>query len=251
MRLLLPGTLRRTNSSGTEHTAALALLWREPACAKTGVKAMDANQFDQLARSLTGIRTRRGMLGFLAALPFVGGLASRLGQAAVSAAGDRGQRTADNLHTVRASKKHKHKHKHKKRCKPDSTEKTCAGKCGLVKNNCKKTVDCGASHCPACQTCSGAACAPVANGAGCGGTNVCCNGACCNGCCGADGSCGLAIGETCTPTTPETPNNCCSGQCGCAGADCTCRNATCSPTTCDMIADCCQGTCAAGISMCF
>lgn len=43
--------------------------------------------------------------------------------------------------------------KGKKKCKAQPTATTCAGKCGVAKNNCKKTVTCGA--CPDGQCCSG------------------------------------------------------------------------------------------------
>lgn len=202
---------------------------------------MKAKQFERTVQAVTTAISRRHVLRFLSVLPFCGDLPSLLG---------------DPAHVVSARKKHKHKHKkHKKTCTPQSMTRTCAGKCGIVQNNCQKAVDCGATHCPVCQACSGAACAPVADGTNCGGTNVCCNGRCCNGCCGSDGACVacpvcLEIGETCTPTTPETPNACCSGQCGCAGSDCTCRKATCHIIACGETADCCQGTCAVGISQC-
>jgi hypothetical protein len=81
---------------------------------------MDNSQFDRLARALGALRTRR------AATALLGGLLA----APILASED-----------IDARKKKKKK---KKKCKPEPTTQTCAGKCGSVKNNCKKAVACSA-----------------------------------------------------------------------------------------------------------
>ena len=112
-------------------------------------------------------------------------------------------------------------------CTPDSKATTCKGKCGVIKNNCGKQVDCG--DCPAgidCVNhicvCPAKTCADFAGQCGtfddgCGGTVTC---KCDTGCCG-DGlclpgtspdACGTN-GEACQVCTD--PDRCNDGVCSC------------------------------------
>jgi hypothetical protein len=191
---------------------------------------MDADLLDRIARTLSSTCPRRGVLGFVATLPLLGGLTSLVATDETDAKGrgKRGKKNGPARHDrpVGAEKKRKKKRK-KKTCKPQSTATTCAGKCGPVKNNCKKTVDCGSCACnPTCTTCltcnettrtcavdprkEGDACGSpgqICQAGGsclcdedsCGGTApICDEGACVacsdqhpcpSGCCAADGSC--------------------------------------------------------------
>jgi hypothetical protein len=111
---------------------------------------MDADLFDQLITTLAAAGTRRRLLGLLSALPLVGGLVALLDPDEVDAHGRRHRRKKRHKH----GKGRRRKHHRKKRCQPNSKATTCAGKCGPVKNNCKKTVDCGACACdPPCDVC--------------------------------------------------------------------------------------------------
>lgn len=176
--------------------------------------AIDANRFDRLAKSLSSVAARRRVLQLLAALPFVGGLATLVDEDAADARGRRKRR----------KKRHQHgkgRHQQKKRekpCKAHSTAKTCAGKCGAVKNTCKKTVVCGSCDCsPACGTCfacQGAAgqpgaCVPESDGTACGDAANCSGGAAtAQGACDGSG--------TCVPGTPIS----CAPYALCDGNDC-------------------------------
>lgn len=109
---------------------------------------MDAGQFDGFVQSLSERSSRRGVFGLLRALPLLGGLAAMSGDDDAAAKGRRQRRK-------NAQKgKGKGKGKGKSPCQPDATATTCAGKCGLVQNNCQQTVDCVACHdgqtCAAC-----------------------------------------------------------------------------------------------------
>jgi hypothetical protein len=178
---------------------------------------MDANRFDYLTLALSEAGTRRGLLGLLATLPVLGGLVVLLDFDEVDGKGRRKRR----------KKRHKHgkgrdKGKHKKqKCKPRSRTTTCSGKCGPVKNNCKKMVDCGSCDCDpscgACETCTDALiCEPC---------DPCCDEVCCgqpNAICHADsGACCVpdSKAQTCNNQCRDVINNCgVSVDCG----PCTC-----------------------------
>ncbi len=133
---------------------------------------MDAKHFDTLARAFSEAGSRRGLLSLLAAVPVLGGLLALLDPDEADARRRRKRR----------KKRHKHRkgrHKHKKSCKPKSKTTTCAGKCGEVKNNCKKNVNCGSCACSAHSDCGADAL------------------------CLSDGSC-----QTCTVTCSGTPEEC-------------------------------------------
>jgi hypothetical protein len=200
---------------------------------------MDHDAFDTFARTLSETGSRRGVLGLLATLPVLGGLCAFLTDA--DETGAKGRRK-------RRKKPHHHRKKtgnrsgntKKRRCKPESKAKTCSGTCGSVKNNCKKTVDCGSCDCPAaCEDCficqSGpntpGECVvdPEQQGEPCGVPGQVCqaDGTCacdtdsCPACttCGDDGLCagctGCCDGETCVTDCGEC-RTCEAGQChGC------------------------------------
>ncbi|MCA9863784.1 MAG: hypothetical protein KC432_12210 [Thermomicrobiales bacterium] len=111
---------------------------------------MDATRFDHLAQSVAGA-TRRSLLGALTALPLVGGLLALVGEEEADAHGRRKRR----------KKRHKYgkgrrrtNRRSKRRFRPEAVAQTCAGTCGSVLNNCRKTVDCGSCACdPTCAAC--------------------------------------------------------------------------------------------------
>ena len=151
---------------------------------------MDATQFDELAQSLARA-TRRGLLGRVAVLPALGGAAALLGNP-WSTAGK----------------------KRKKKCKPRPLAKTCAGKCGIVKNRktCKKKVDCGPCACEANSDC-------VAAGLG----DLCCGGSCFSGVCCSDAACQSdaapdCVGHACVCAT--NGDTACAGGAACCPAGC-------------------------------
>jgi hypothetical protein len=105
---------------------------------------MDAHRFDLLTKVLSARGARRGLIGLLASLPVIGGLAGLdPGDETVEAKGRRKRRKKKHKH----GRPRSHGKRKKKKCKPKSLAKTCEGKCGSVKNNCKRTVDCGSCGC--------------------------------------------------------------------------------------------------------
>lgn len=181
---------------------------------------MDDETFDRIARRFEGLTSRRGAFGALAGA----GVLSTLGG-------------------LRLEVMAKGKKKKKKKCKPKSNGATCAGKCGSVKNNCKKTVECGL--CPVCQRCSDNVCEPdpdqfndgcgfagqvcLANGAcacdanSCGGSTVCIDGSC--EFCGESGQ--PCCGNTCVGGTVCVDDFC--EPCGFLDASC-CSTRNCIPS---------------------
>jgi hypothetical protein len=169
---------RRLHLTG-RHGAALAPWprhWRQE-------DSMDDQTFDRLARRFESLTSRRSTLGALA------------GAGLLSALGGSGLETA-------AKRKKK-----KKKCKAESAASTCAGRCGSVKNNCKKAVECG--DCGICRRCSGA------------------------GVCAADPG---QVGDECASDKVCLANGSCQA-CGASGEPC------CPPTSCDGGAVCVSGTC--------
>ena len=78
-------------------------------------------------------------------------------------------------------------------CRPKTVVETCArpGRCGPFADGCGGTVRCGG--CPACEKCVNGVCKPAPNRTRCADNGVCCNGVCCDGCCGDDGTCGACL----------------------------------------------------------
>ncbi|MFN8677491.1 MAG: hypothetical protein U0Z70_14040 [Thermomicrobiales bacterium] len=184
---------------------------------------MDAPQFDALSKALSGGDTRRRVLGALAAVPALGGLAGLLGRDEADA---RKRRAKHRRHDVDAEKKKKKKKK--KKCKPDATAVTCNGKCGSVTNNCKQTVNCGACTCnPACGTCE------QCQGTTCVACEPCCNGFCCSR---AGAICAEDTGACCVP---ESESVTCNGKCEGVINNCGVK-INCGPCTCDPVCPDCQ-----------
>jgi hypothetical protein len=190
---------------------------------------VDDHHFDMLTRAFSVPETRRRLFGALAAMPIAGGLFGLLGPEEAGAGGGRRKR-----------RKKRHKHgkgrrrrngKHKKACKPQTMEVTCAGKCGSVRNNCKKTVDCGPCTCdPACGACE------RCNGVTCEACDRCCDGVCCTQ---TGAICHLSSGDCCLPDSRATT---CDGKCGqvvnnCGVTEqcgpCACQTACADCETCD------------------
>lgn len=137
----------------------------------SGGTDMDSQHFDALTRRLTEAGTRRGLLGLLATLPVLGGLASLLDEADAKRGkgkgkdGGNGKNTndGDDDNDVAADKNTKKRRK--KQCKKKKAQ-ACNGRCGIVTVKCKKGngkakkthVDCGscacdADSCPPGQVC--------------------------------------------------------------------------------------------------
>jgi hypothetical protein len=116
--------------------------------------SMDARQFDAIARLFSAAgRTRRGLLGLLATLPVLGSPFALIDRDEADAKGRRKRRKKAHKH----GRPRKHGKRKKKKCKPNSLAKTCAGQCGPIRNNCKKTVDCGSCACATNTDCGDAA----------------------------------------------------------------------------------------------
>jgi hypothetical protein len=114
---------------------------------------MDGQHFDALTRTLSGAGSRRGLVGLLVALPGLRGLLA-LPAPDDGAAKGRHTRSVGSENHKRDGRRRRHKpHKRQHpRCKAESRAKTCAGRCGRVKNRCKKTVDCGSCVCDVCAS---------------------------------------------------------------------------------------------------
>jgi hypothetical protein len=177
---------------------------------------MDPERFDRIAMRMGGGSSRRGMLGLLATLPVLGGLFALLEPDELAAKGRRKRRKKAHKHGKGRRRKHK-----KPKCKPHA--KTCAGKCGPVKNNCKKTVDCGSCACdPPCGTCeictADFVCEPC---------DPCCDDVCCDQ---ANAVCRAETGACCVP---DSKDQTCHNQCGAVVNNCgisvDCGSCACDP----------------------
>lgn len=236
---------------------------------------MDGPHFDHLTRTLSEHGTRRGLLGLLTTLPVLGGIFALLDLDEGDAKGRRKRR----------KKRHKHGKgreagkKKKQKCQSHAKTKTCAGKCGSVKNNCQKAVDCGSCDCPTpCKPCficqSGpntpGACVldPDQQGEPCGQPGQVCqpdgecacdsascpacttcepDGTCagCTGCCDANGEC--QDGDTDAACGRGGTCDICTGQEACQGPQCVCVPA-CQDKVCGP--DGCGGQCGPGCNAC-
>jgi hypothetical protein len=193
---------------------------------------MDSRQFDTLTRALSEAGSRRGLLAVLSALPLLGGLAALINLDEVGGKGHHKRHKPAHHARLSAAKKHK-KRKHKKRkqkkCKPRPLAQTCAGKCGTVLNNCKKSVDCDPCDCDppcgACETCSDAlTCEPC---------EPCCGDVCCLH---ADAVCHATTAACCVP---DTKAQTCNGQCGDVVNNCG-GTVNCGPCVCEPACPACQ-----------
>lgn len=211
---------------------------------------MDRRRFDALSRSLSETDTRRRLLAALGAVPLLGGLASLLAGDAAAAKGRRKRR----------KKRHKHgkprPHGRRRRCQAEPRTTTCAGVCGFVRNNCRKTVDCGScdcqSPCAICQVCQAGpnttgSCVPDPEKVGdpCGVCHTC----------NASGQCAPDDGGACDDGDPcLTGSTCTAGVCGGGATICTappeCRlaaGATCSEGVCTYPVAAAGTPCGAGL----
>lgn len=139
---------------------------------------MDARYVDQLARSLTIPDNRRGVLRVLVAMLLAGCLTALLDGLDALAAGRRKRRKKRRKH---GRDRHRTR-RQRRRCQSNSRARTCAGKCGVVRNNCRKRVDCGS--CPAGESCDERTgqCVPDPAPGGCeAGSCVSCTALCPNG----------------------------------------------------------------------
>jgi hypothetical protein len=190
---------------------------------------MESNRFDRLVVALSTADTRRGVVRLLGTLPFVGGLATLLGEDETFADGRRRRHKKPHKHQKRTGnragkqKKRTGKKKHPdKGCKAESHAATCDGQCGTVKNNCKKAVDCGSCACDPpceiCQTCQGepGECLQDAPGTPCGDPGQVCQG---------DGSCACEA-TSCPRCTTCGGDGACEGCAGCCDANGVCNNGT-------------------------
>lgn len=226
---------------------------------------MDLDRLDTLARSLAPASSRRrllGLLGPLAAVPVVGGLADLLAPGE-AAAKDR-RRRRKQRHQRRKNPGAR-KHPRRRKCKAESVAQTCAGACGSVLNNCRKAVDCGSCDCTppcaACFTCQGAvgapgACVPQEAGTPCGAATTCASGAIRpQGACDGAGVCQPDTPLSCAPYSQCAGDACaasCANDSGCvAGWHCcggTCQEC-CDHSHCATCQTCAGGACIAESSL--
>jgi hypothetical protein len=116
---------------------------------------MEASRFDRLTKSLSTGSTRRRFVWRIAAFPLAGNLAGLLG-AEETVAKRPVDRVLDRAERKREKRRNRNDNdsndkgngKNKKACTPVSPDETCQDRCGPVKDNCGKTVDCGP-----CGTC--------------------------------------------------------------------------------------------------
>lgn len=219
---------------------------------------MDERHFDAITRVISVSGARRSLLGLLVVLPFAGGLFGGFDE---TQGKDRRRRrkTRHRKHARKRMKQRKHA-----QCKADSKAKTCADRCGQVRNNCGKSIDCGPClcnpPCAACSTCDSVAGAcvgdPDQEGQACGAPGQLCapDGACvctassCPACevCGAGGVCTACGGGQICCSDQCVEGVCCTeGQCidawapDCIGHECTCTANGGNP--CDGDESCCEG----------
>lgn len=211
---------------------------------------MDAERFDRLVKTLSTVDTRRGLLRLSAALPLAG-LSSLLTEAGVQGSGSgaivgggggRRRRRKARQRRRKARRHHdpgndkENRKGRRKQCKPNPAAKTCAGRCGTVKNNCGKRVDCGAGLLERCDS-ADQCCA--ADQTRCGFNSVafplvCCRplgGACTSG--GVNGDCCFVAVDQ-GEDAPGCPPG--GGACGGSGAGCRfngqCVSGQCTANTC-------------------
>jgi hypothetical protein len=175
---------------------------------------------------------RREVLGFLAALPLLGGLFGLVDPAEIDAKGRRTRGKSSDHHARDQHLSAEKKRKKKKKCK--TTAQVCAGTCGTVRYKCKKkrkTADCGPCACnPPCDACficnaTTKVCQPDPDQQGepCGTPGQICQA---GGVCACDASsCGdttpICDGESCVACSAELPcpDGCCANDGSCQDGD--------------------------------
>jgi hypothetical protein len=141
-----------------------------------------SSRFDRLTRAFAGALSRRGLVQALAVVPALGLALPGEDEDAIA-----GRRRRRKIRHRRRKNDSKGKGR-RKDCKAETTARTCAGRCGTVRNNCRKKVVCDPCvcepECPVCQICNGSngQCGPDPEqlGTGCSESNEVCHG---------DGSC--------------------------------------------------------------
>lgn len=197
---------------------------------------MDAKHFDRLARSLTALGTRRGLLAVLAAVPVTGGLLAGLDPADTQARSRR--------------KRRKTRHQHQK---GDGKQNRKGKRKGNNNNKTKtKTEDCDGIACPGCETCQNNICSSPCDGAGCCALDTClagtddtacgAGGAACVACSGTTPVCDQGSCVACSATNPCPGGLCCAGgQCGVTCPTCqTCTSGLCQAVANNTVA--CDGS---------
>jgi hypothetical protein len=188
---------------------------------------MDPRRFDSLAKSLAAPRSRRGVLGSIAALA-AGLIGARSAGAEVSQAFCGNSTCAGNAGICKPGCVCCTYSNGNSRCMPPSR---CTGTI-----ECPNAADlCGGVCCPTNQFCVADACvACLPNGTGCDSDTECCSGVCdvyagqCAPCPGAADPCGVA--ETCC-----TVGQYCNGE--------TCLTCHADEAACDSDIECCSGLC--------
>ncbi len=178
---------------------------------------MDGRHFDYLTRALSEVGSRRGLFGLLAGVPVLGSLAAILLEDDEAAAKKNRRKHRKKPHKRRARRKRK------QQCKAHSRARTCDDRCGTVKNNCGKTINCGSCACdPPCGECHACdeltqTCIPAHAGEACGAAGQICQG---GACACTEASCPACT--TCEPNgTCQGCDGCCDGEaCVTACGDC-------------------------------
>src|SRR5215212_2794941 len=126
---------------------------------------MDANRFDRLTKSLSAVRTRRGLLHLLTALPLASAVAAVLGEE--TAAKGRRQKRKDRHHQDQDKRQTQRHQKHTQRQDttptpaPGCTPTTCAAQgknCGTIPDGCGTQLRCGPDSCGPGFSCTGNRC---------------------------------------------------------------------------------------------
>ncbi|MCC7023364.1 MAG: hypothetical protein IT338_11070, partial [Thermomicrobiales bacterium] len=202
---------------------------------------MDANRFDHLVQSLVLSASRRRLLALLAPLPLLGGLLPLVDEETAEAKKRPKHRVRRPPHCQgRHTSRCRSKRTRKKRCKAKSKAKTCAGKCGPIRNKCRKTVDCGSCACdPPCGEClicddRTGQCVPdpEQQGDACGETGQICQ---------ADGTCACDAKSCAACETCQADGRC---SAPCQGRGCCDRAGVCQPGTTDAACGTRGGACA-------
>jgi hypothetical protein len=228
---------------------------------------VDRAAFDRFTTSLAAAGTRRALLRLLSVLPLGGALAAALAAGPTAAdPGDPEQGSSRRRHrrktrNARQSGDDKHNRKGQRKgqgkskkgqtsaCRPESTARTCAGKCATVVNNCGTRVDCGpcaCGSCPECWTCDTKTGKCIPNdavvGQDCGSAGQVCQG---------DGSCACALSSCPDCQTCDAASGACVQDanqdedcCGIPGGGTWCQSGQCVTAT-ATLADC-GGRCDGG-----